>query len=634
MRKTDMKLIKRFLTLALISLTLLSLCPACAPDQAQGDALLTLAENGISDYRVVIASDANEEIVGLANEWIGYFQKITGITLPLVRDDEAPIRTEINIGKTDRKICKDFDISGLEEETLAYYADGSGALLLVGGSARGTAYAVFGFLEDYFGVRYYTPDFEAVPHADVLTIPAQISHRESPVFWFREMSEAGSGDGVWRVKMRLNSLQSLSSERYKRTPAYGGGIGYANWFVHTIADLAEMEVPEDKPLFNAQPCLTDPDTYATVLKNVRKYLDRYPEARIVSISQNDGTRDTMCTCENCKAILNEYGGKKSALWVWFVSRIANELKDEYPDVYFDTLAYNFTLAAPTGLEIPDNVIIRIAPAFYCLSHAYVHGGQEYDDTSERSTANFVNALSHWKELTDNRFVWAYDALFYNYMSPLPGYARLHEELRGYAQDGFMGVFVQSDESGSNGFAELRAYLCGKLLWNPNLMKGEYRALIREFLEAYYGKDAAKPLERYVWMLDTLTEQVHFNLYTSELYVIPLKTVTDEDGVVGIDYEPFLNPAKALFDEAAACEMTEEQALHLRKARTQIKYYEVQALYQLNYLGEHTNLDANYRRALNEELIADVKATGVKRVSEGLAVPDEPNPQYGPHYWNR
>jgi hypothetical protein len=62
--------------------------------------------------------------------------------------------------------------------------------------------------------------------------------------------------------------------------------------------------------------------------------------------------------------------------------------------------------------------------------------------------------------------------------------------------GVSAVFEQGNREIGGEFAELRAYLISKLLWNPNLNADD---VMDDFLTGYYGK-AAKPVKEYITLL--------------------------------------------------------------------------------------------------------------------------------------
>lgn len=634
--RINTNMLKRTLYLFLALALLAPLLVSCAAEVTPAG-VLRLAMGGNSDYRVVISKDASEDMQKIAREFTDYFEKITSVTLPIVSDEVAAQEKEIVLGKTTRKIDANINYDNLTEEELVYFSNRS-SLLLTGVTERAVAYAVYGFLEDYCGVRYWSADYEKVPSSPTLDIPTGIAYTDEPTFWYRSMNEAGSADEKWMVKMRLNSRQSLGSERFRLNPYVGGGHGYADWFVHTIGKLAEMPYGPNGTHLNQQPCLSSEETYQTVLKNVRAWLEQYPDANLISISQNDGGDvSAMCICDNCRKLYADYGETQSAKWVWFVCKVANELKDEYPDVYFDTLAYNFTINAPSGLEIPDNVIIRLAPAHTCLNHDYkschTHGNfSQPQDT----TINFSYAMQEWAEIAPHRFIWDYGALFYNYLAPFCNFDYVHKNIRNFADDGVEGVFIQGNSSGSNGFAELRAYLVAKCLWDPYMTDEEYEALMKEFIEGYYGTGTSEPLMEYIAFINERLEGKHFTLYAYMVtdWFIPFAYTTDEEGVTRLDYSDMIDPMYAYFDRANALVTDEAQLHHLRKARTQVKYYEAMASFWIIYRGDKVEIDYERRNAVNRSLYDDIIACGIQELSEGQKITQTPNFNNSPLYWDR
>ena len=591
----------------LFSSLLLSSC-AQDPLDPQQELTLVLASERQSDYRVILSADADEELCRIAEEFVSYFSALTGATLPVLRDDEPESAKEIRIGKTNRA-GDDFDYEINKEDTFCYQTCGE-SLLLTGAGNRGVAYAVYAFFEDVCGVRYYTPDYEYVPELTVLSLKAPLAVVSAPVFTIRDLDGAGSTDPKWMVKMRLNGLQSLGSERFRKTPFIGGGYGYAGWFVHTVAQLAEMEAGPNG-YWDIQPCLTDETVYQTVLKNVRNWLEENPEARLVSISQNDGDKNSMCQCERCRAFVAEHGDAESALWIYFVSRIAQELKAEYPDVQFETLAYTFTAKAPTGLSIPENTAVRFAPLHACMRHGIFTCTQD-----DSVTAELRENLVAWSELLGgNVNIWDYDAFFSEYWSPNVNFSHLRENLDSYADLGVSGVFVQGDGSASNGFSELRAYLDAKLIWNPKMEDEEFFSLMRDFCEGYYGTGTSGPLMRYMDLIDEKTRDTHYTVYAhATIDYLPCDVIEYDNGEKRLDMS-FINSLQSCFNKAETEVSDPEQLLRLKKARLQLQYYELICYhYMVDTCGNQSYVSA--RNQLGSRLYTDARELGISQLMEG------------------
>ena len=625
---------KKILSLFFAALLLLSALVACTETE-QGPSStpsrnLVLAEGGKSDYRVVIGKDASEDTQKMSVEFTDYFKKICGVTLAVVTDETEPQEKEIVIGRTTRKIDQKANYETLGEEEYFYAADDA-SLLLTGKTDRAMAYAVYAFLEERLGVRYLTYDTEYVPELDVVKTIKNYSYSSSPAFSFRTLEGTGAADPKWGVKMRFNSLQSLGSVNYRRDFFVGGGIGYADWYVHTITKLAEMPDKNENGDYNtAQPCLTDENVYQTVLKNVRAWLEKWPDAKIVSISQNDGGDESeMCACENCTKIYEAHGNVQSAKWVAFVSRIANELKDEYPDVYFDTLAYSFTMSAPTDMTVPDNVIIRLAPIGSCYEHAnFLCADDRGNYRAQRINAKLKHAVKDWSAIAQNIYVWDYSALFANYLAPLTNYDFLRENMAMFYQNGVVGYYMQGSEHAP--FAELVTYLTAKLLWNPEMSEKEFETHAKEFCTLYYG--SYEPLADFIDLVDTEAAKSHYSTHGVVVRDFLKPTFFNDSDGVHLD-TTLIDEMNDCFDRAEKEAKTDEQKTHLKKARTQVKYYELLCMFELEK-QEGAVVDLSARRALAQSLYDDLVSLNTKWLSERIRFDanKQPNTDVEPLKW--
>ncbi|MBQ2730705.1 MAG: hypothetical protein IJF24_01635, partial [Clostridia bacterium] len=183
-----MKLTSRFLALILSFACLSSLLAACGtptePEVGEIPAArgLRLAYESKSPYRVVVSENASEDVKKIAEEFVSYFEQITGAKLIVVDDTatNASAETTVNgvtytsipeivIGGAERDICKQAKVDELAQEECLIYSNESD-LLLTGGSDRAVAYAVYAFFEERVGVRYFTPDDEYIPSLPTLEV--------------------------------------------------------------------------------------------------------------------------------------------------------------------------------------------------------------------------------------------------------------------------------------------------------------------------------------------------------------------------------------------------------------------------------------------------------------------------------
>ena len=97
---------------------------------------------------------------------------------------------------------------------------------------------------------------------------------------------------------------------------------------------------------------------------------------------------------------------------------------------------------------------------------------------------FARDLRAWSKIAKHLYIWDYTTNFRHYLFIHPNLRVLGPNIRFFVANGVDGVFEQGS-TGTPGaeFAELRAWVLAKLLWNPQLDDNE---LIDEFLTGYYG----------------------------------------------------------------------------------------------------------------------------------------------------
>jgi len=108
-------------------------------------------------------------------------------------------------------------------------------------------------------------------------------------------------------------------------------------------------------------------------------------------------------------------------------------------------------------------------------------------------AEIDSALRGWNRIAENLGIWTYNANFQNYLQPLPNIYPMCEDIQYLAQlEHFKEYFGQGSYSTAGGeFTELRTWVLSRLLWTP---QQDYKQLIREFAEGYYGPAAPYILE--------------------------------------------------------------------------------------------------------------------------------------------
>ena len=512
------------------------------PDTGYPVDLMEIGGVAFSEFCLRVQPDAVQGIGDAVNTLIEYAEKATGHKL--LQNEGEPAAHEIVIGMTDRdteavKAAR----AQIKNDGYAIVEDG-GSLYITGNCTSGTVYGVIAFLENFLGVRFYATDYICVRDNPIVRIPEAYCEVYSPAFLMRDSFWYDlSQDQVLAIQLKDNSGYLAEME---------GGISYAGSFVHTLAALTGTAHEVGK-----QPCLTDETVYQTVLANVRAWLRANPNAKIVSVSQNDSAAEHLgCQCANCRAIDEREGTPMGSL-LTFVNRIANDIKDEFPDVYVDTLAYRYTRQAPKTIKPADNVIIRLCSIECCFGHPLD------DESCERNVA-FKKDIEEWSAICNNLYIWDYTTNFMYYLAPFPNLGVLRQNVKFYKDHNVIGMFEQGNYQSTSGeFGELRAYLLAKLLWNPDMSEEEYNRHMNEFLQDYYGAG----WENIRSFIDQTTAAATFNhvgIYDSVRTM--MMSQMDNNQMIAFG-EDMLDLWEAALEQAE----TEEQKQHVEKSMIQAYY---------------------------------------------------------------
>jgi hypothetical protein len=477
----------------------------------------TLATDGKAQTVIVLDPAATAAEVHAAQTLASTLKEITGATFEIETNTAAPRHAiVVGQGQAAQKLFQDVPFSQLNgEEWIIRTRDER--LLLAGGRPRGTLYAVSRFLQDQCGARWWTPWASRIPRHSSLRVP-KLDVRAKPAFEYRAPYWFDAFDSEWSWKNLCDSQFShLSAEQ-------GGAIEYAG-FVHTFYPLVPpdkyfAEHPEWYSLVNghrtntdAQLCTTNPKLRDFLVEQVRHRLRKTPGAGIISVSQNDCFGP--CECADCKA-LDDAEGSHSGSLIALVNYIAERIAPEFPDVAVDTLAYLYTRKPPRTERPRPNVIVRLC-SIECNFR---------EPLDQPANAAFGDDLRGWAKCADRLYIWDYVTDFANYIQPHPNWFVLGPNLRFFQSNHVRGVFEEGAyHSHGAEMAEMRAWVLAQLMCNP---RQDDRALIREFLDGYYGA-AGRPIESYLELLHKASQGRDLTCYYStNVSFLDFKTLAEAE----------------------------------------------------------------------------------------------------------
>ena len=509
--------------------------------------------NGSTDYTIIVGTQASESERWAARELQQWFGKVSGAQIPIRSTAEATGDHLIVVGFNElvgKLIGTGSKISepAPGDESFVYHNAGP-ALLIYGGKQRGTMYGVMSFLERELGCRWYTPRVSIAPSRQSYAFTS-LHHREAPGVRVRNDFYFEAFDPTWAAHNRMNGTMG-----HQEQP---GGVE-AYWGVHTFYQFVPpTEFFQNHPEYfslidgkrtwdRAQLCLTNPEVLAIVTDRLRLAMRQHPEYLIYCVSQNDWLNP--CQCDKCQAIAKREGSEAGPI-IWFVNQVAAAVEKEFPRKYVGTLAYQYTRQPPLTARPRANVVVRLCSIEACFAHDFL---------SCPRNASFVRDLQGWAQVSPQLYIWDYVVNFNHYIMPFPNFRVLQPNIQTLRSNKAIGIMEQAAYQSRGGeFAELRAYVLARLLWNPD---GEVEEFINDFIFGYYGR-SGQYIRRYFDLLHgRIGAESHIHL-----------GLRPDDSIFS---DQFVREADRFFDEAEAVADNEEIRVRVEMARLPLLYLKCQ-----------------------------------------------------------
>ena len=581
------------------------------------DGVTIAVRGGEADVAIVQSAEASPSQRYAAAELQKFTEQMTGVKLAVVTD-MAPLPAHaILLGDTRYTasiLGKKADIASLGEDGFRMVSQPP-HLMILGGPKRGVLYGVYEILERFGGCRWYSSWHCVIPQREVFSIPV-IDETQTPAFALREPFWFDLFDGDLAARNKANGNAMRLEERHGgHSHRFGGGLGSCHTFekllpIETYFDTHPeyfSEVKGQRIKQHSQLCLTNPDVLRIVTSNVLACIRKDPGADFYGVSQNDWRNP--CECPACRAI-DEREGSHAGTMIAFVNAVAEAVEKEFPNVIIETLAYQYTRKPPKTLRPRHNVMP-------CLCTIECDFSKPLDVSTDAQNTNFVNDIRSWHAISPRLYLWDYTTNFRCYTAPSPNVFALQGNVKFFRDNGVNYLFEQGAYQGRHGeFAELKAWLLAKWLWNPDLPA---EPLLKDFFEGYYG--AAAPLIRkYFDELHTFYPQANkpWHIFSS----ITDPVIPDE----------FIVRAVALWKEAEAAvkespalsynvRMGAFSVLHARLARlppfeqkkvwvtSQPQRYDIPSEYRslatelLSCFDEAKNIRLSESRATSEKMLA-------------------------------
>ncbi|MRH99943.1 DUF4838 domain-containing protein [Kriegella sp. EG-1] len=579
-----------------------------------------LTVNGKSNCTIIIPENATTTEVLAAKVFQDYIKRISGAFIQIKSDTNPKSNKEVLIGSVNRipkTQIKDLGSDGF------HILSNKNNLIISGGNKKGVIYGVYTFLERYLGCRKYSSKVSYIPKLKSISLNF-IDDLELPAFDYREVYYSDVLDPEYANWHKLDSHGNQPTNK-------------SEWgsFVHTFHTLLNPEEygeshPEYFSYYNgkrhagtmpswdgtslqpeSQLCLSNPDVLEVVCANLKIEMDKNPNAIYWSVSQNDNVN--YCKCDSCAALDKKYaaftpeqkmygthvGHNYPALSMGSMLTFVNKVAERFPDKIISTLAYQHTRVPPKEILPASNVNIML-----CNIESTRNVPIEIGDKA------FTSDLEAWGKLTDNIIVWDYVIQFKNLLAPFPNLKTLKPNIKLFKKNNVSALFEQGNREIGGEFAELRAYLLAKLMWNPDL---NIDTIIDEFLTGYY-KEAGPYIKQYIELLH------QNNQANTDKKLSIFGSPVDETNT-------FLTPSlinqyNAIFDKAEKAVHKNEEILNRVKLARLPVYYAMLEISNAK-LVDQTNFKSNSKTInILHEFVYQCVKNNVSRISEWHTTPEE------------
>lgn len=559
---------------------------------------ITLATDGNTSYKILYEKNANEELKSAVSFLAETLQQMIGCgTIEIIEDGKADKGCFISIGNT--QLSENVNIDQIENDGYILKVKDNN-LIIKGANQSGTKNGIYDFLETKLGCMFLRNDYDYIPEFPTIRLENYDEVINPSIAW-RKQFQYEALQNNWYDKLKLNGTKA--KEGFKE------GI-YAQWgtWCHTQFQFVPPEKyfdshPEYFALINGKRCyqakwhssdmqthlcLTNEDVYEIVKAGMKSEIQKNPEALYWDFSIMD-TPVKVCQCPECNRINTKYQSN-SATIIMFINRLAKDLGKEFPNLMFSTLAYQDCINPPVGLEVEQNVVIKL-----CANPG--SQGYSYSVGANKNSKQIKLLLESWGNIAKNIVVWDYVVDFNHLLLPFPNYDVQKANMDFYVDNNVMGVFHQGSREKGDEMADMRTYLLSRQMWDKDI---DFEALMKKYIQLNYG-EASPYIEEY---LETMSESYISHNKELNLYDNPSKHK--------YDYLSASNIAKymQLTEKAMAAVQDDQMALEqVEKVRMCVLYAKC----------TESSLDIAGKKAAAEEMKIYTDKFGVTKYHEVMEI---------------
>jgi len=449
-----------------------------------------LFDGGKSDWSVVVPDGAERPLWYASSELTNTIKKISGAVIPVERASDASRRPAIRL-----VVNGDADI-----ETF-YVKCANESVVLSGSSPRAVLFAVYAFLRDRLGARWYWPgeSGEFLPRLDRFDVePWEKTY--SPAFPLREMSicdapgHRHAPTERWFAKIFLNS--GINSPDVQRDLGFVRVLG-GHFVALPCGDRGKRLFAEHPDWYSQINGKRDIRGYAGCWSN-KGFFD-YTVSNLVSLirSQKADVANLFvaditprCECEGCTA-----NPDRSARWWNYYGRLTDAIRREIPGQRFAGLAYMEYRSVP-GTPVRNLEYVEYGHYNRCYFHAL-------GDSKCPLNAKSMDEFRRWGEKAPLG-LYGYEFDVFRMNMSLPIWRILSDEMRVFRDMGLRRVKTEYacdiplmaakklSKSEVRQYANrLSLYAWAAFAFDPDL---DPAALVKDFCDHVYGEASSVMLK--------------------------------------------------------------------------------------------------------------------------------------------
>ena len=494
-------------------------------------------ENGRSDYKIVVSSEARDEITFAKEELIYFVEQIADCKLETVSDRFAAYdekATYISLGRNELFEKTDIDLSAANVGNSGYVIQSVGNTVFITGDGAydyGTIFGVYEFLKYTFGMEIYA--------TDCITYNAE-KNVKMPVFDVKERPdtdrfyfEGARTDYIGATRLGMINVTSF-------TPSMAQG--------HSLTGILKMSsdyVGKDWLTAQDQLCFSASEMYPVFAKNLIRIIDENPDASRFFLGNSDAV--TQCTCNRCIAMKEEYHTNSAGLMMIFFNHVLDTVcaytDAHYPDreIEFSTYAYEGVFEPPVksdgnGGYVPDSeAVIPHKRLKIMYTPLLINNMHTLDEVPNK--ANFESLIG-WASVASEIEMYGYN--YYTRATTVTAgtFNTFSDTIRRLKNAGCTYYYEEGPKRGEN-FVSLKLYVQSKLCKDTSL---SYDETAYDFIEHYYGPAAGAMKKFY---------QLFKNYYASNRENMPGACQTPISSIYSVKFlqENFLNTQITLLEEA-------------------------------------------------------------------------------------